>query len=208
MLAIGPWGGIDRQKRLADIVDDQIDAIGRTFLGLTLACARCHDHKFDPISTADYYGLAGFFFSSRILPDQAYLSHTAPRLKVPLASAVEVEEHRRRTARVQELEDRLQAAVDRHYATFCPRPAAQGRGLLAGRRGIIRNRPAGQARVSAEQFAQPPRSARVRPATLDRLPGTAPRGRLPSAGSARPQLRWRAGHRGLDGQRRTPLVGV
>jgi hypothetical protein len=84
MLAIGPWGGIDRPKRLADIVDDQIDTIGRSFLGLTIACARCHDHKFDPISTADYYGLAGFFFSSRILSDQAYLSHTAPRLTIPL----------------------------------------------------------------------------------------------------------------------------
>ena len=78
MLAIGPWGGIDRTKRLADIVDDQVDTIGRSFLGLTIACARCHDHKFDPIPTADYYGLAGFFFSSRILSDQSYLSHKAP----------------------------------------------------------------------------------------------------------------------------------
>jgi hypothetical protein len=41
----------------------------RTFLGLTVACARCHDHKFDPISQADYYGLAGIFFSTHILPN-------------------------------------------------------------------------------------------------------------------------------------------
>ena len=40
---------------MTDIVADQVDVVGRAFLGLTLACARCHDHKFDPISTADYY---------------------------------------------------------------------------------------------------------------------------------------------------------
>jgi hypothetical protein len=153
MLAIGPWGGIDRPKRLADIVDDQIDAIGRSFLGLTIACARCHDHKFDPISTADYYGLAGFFFSSRILSDTAYLSHTAPRLKITLATAAEVEEHRRGMVVVERLEDRLQSAVDRHYAAFArslvPRLADY---LLAT--WDYQNRPAGQARLSVEEFAK------------------------------------------------------
>ncbi len=65
-LAIGPWtlqnyikGQLD-----ADVVDHQIDRIGRTFLGQTLACARCHDHKFDPVPTADYYALAGIFHST------------------------------------------------------------------------------------------------------------------------------------------------
>src|SRR5207248_4473635 len=75
LLSLGPWGGIDRRKRMADIVDDQIDTIGRSFLGLTLACARCHDHKFDPITTADYYALAGIFYSSRVISDTGYLSH-------------------------------------------------------------------------------------------------------------------------------------
>src|SRR5207244_312440 len=51
MLAIGNWGGgdADKEKLLTDIVDDQIDVIGRTIMGLTIGCARCHDHKFDPI---------------------------------------------------------------------------------------------------------------------------------------------------------------
>ena len=49
----------DRNKH--DVIDDQIDVVGRGFLGLTLACARCHDHKFDPIPTADYYSLYGVF---------------------------------------------------------------------------------------------------------------------------------------------------
>ncbi len=47
-----------------EMISEQIDAIGRGFLGLSIACARCHDHKLDPISTADYYALAGILRSS------------------------------------------------------------------------------------------------------------------------------------------------
>ncbi|MFO0816921.1 MAG: PSD1 and planctomycete cytochrome C domain-containing protein [Pirellulales bacterium] len=47
-----------------DVIDDQIDVVGRGFLGLSLACARCHDHKFDPVPTADYYSLYGVFASA------------------------------------------------------------------------------------------------------------------------------------------------
>jgi hypothetical protein len=54
----------DSEKSRADDVDNQIDVAGKAFLGLTVACARCHDHKFDPIPAADYYGLAGVFHST------------------------------------------------------------------------------------------------------------------------------------------------
>ena len=47
------------------MLEDVIDNLGQTFLGLTLACARCHDHKFDPVPTADYYSLYGIFRSTR-----------------------------------------------------------------------------------------------------------------------------------------------
>ena len=47
-----------------DVIDDQIDVISKSILGLTVSCARCHDHKFDPIPTADYYSLAGIFLST------------------------------------------------------------------------------------------------------------------------------------------------
>ena len=56
----------DSVKSRADIVDNQIDVLGKAFLGLTVACARCHDHKFDPIPTADYYSLAGIMHSTYI----------------------------------------------------------------------------------------------------------------------------------------------
>ena len=56
----------DLVKKQADIVDEQIDTMGKTFMGLTLGCARCHDHKFDPIPTKDYYAMAGIFHSTNI----------------------------------------------------------------------------------------------------------------------------------------------
>jgi hypothetical protein len=51
---------------MADEWEDRVDVVGRALLGLTVACARCHDHMFDPISTEDYYGLAGVFASTRL----------------------------------------------------------------------------------------------------------------------------------------------
>ncbi len=65
-LAIGPWelvGGDKPQLRM-DVVDRQINRVGKAFLGMTFECARCHEHKFDPISLEDYYGLAGIFRST------------------------------------------------------------------------------------------------------------------------------------------------
>ena len=64
---LGPWYydiTVPRQAR-ADERHDRVDALTRGFLGLTVACARCHDHKFDSISTRDYYALAGVFSSSQ-----------------------------------------------------------------------------------------------------------------------------------------------
>ena len=58
-------GPVDVKGDEAGRVDNQIDVMTKTFLGLTVACARCHDHKFDAISTKDYYALAGFLQSSR-----------------------------------------------------------------------------------------------------------------------------------------------
>ncbi len=65
-LAIGvkSVGEEDQQKFFADLVDEQIDTTTRAFLATTVACARCHDHKFDPIPQADYYAMAGIFRST------------------------------------------------------------------------------------------------------------------------------------------------
>ncbi len=91
-LALGNWGGgdADKEKLLTDIADDQVDVVSRTFMGLTMACARCHDHKFDPISTADYYGLAGMFFSTHILPNVGPKTNGPPMLCIPLLPPAEL----------------------------------------------------------------------------------------------------------------------
>ena len=77
-----------------DQLDDQIDVISRGLLGLTVACARCHDHKFDPISTADYYSL------------HAALGNSRAPTELPLVGAPEVPEtYARELARRRRLRD-------------------------------------------------------------------------------------------------------
>jgi hypothetical protein len=57
----------DAPRAIADELDDRVDVMSRGLLGLTVSCARCHDHKYDPIPTQDYYSLAGVFHSSRLV---------------------------------------------------------------------------------------------------------------------------------------------
>lgn len=68
-LALGVKDHNARNERqfFADVVDEQIDVTSRAILGMTVACARCHDHKFDPISIEDYYAMAGVFHSTEPL---------------------------------------------------------------------------------------------------------------------------------------------
>jgi hypothetical protein len=68
-LVVGPKVllGNDERKQRMEVADEQLDTIGRAILGQTLGCARCHDHKFDPIPTADYYALAGIFTSTNVM---------------------------------------------------------------------------------------------------------------------------------------------
>ncbi|MFM7166113.1 MAG: PSD1 and planctomycete cytochrome C domain-containing protein [Planctomycetaceae bacterium] len=68
-LALGPkvLAEGDEKKLMLDIIDEQLDTIGRSMLGLTIGCARCHDHKFDPLTQADYYSLAGIFQSTKTM---------------------------------------------------------------------------------------------------------------------------------------------
>tara|TARA_B110000438_G_scaffold303189_1_gene363627 strand:+ start:1226 stop:3583 length:2358 start_codon:yes stop_codon:yes gene_type:complete len=90
-----------KEPRLAPLVirtvvaeewEERIDMVGRTFLGLSLACARCHDHKMDPITQRDYYALAGVFASSRILdvPLVAQKEQAAVRAAITAAAAIRV----------------------------------------------------------------------------------------------------------------------
>lgn len=99
----------DKDKLQLDIVDEQIDTVGKAFMGMTLGCARCHDHKFDPIPTADYYALAGIFQSTETVQGeiQRYVSDLV-RTPLPVSPelAAEVAAYK---VRKKQLEDQLAA---------------------------------------------------------------------------------------------------
>jgi hypothetical protein len=115
-LAIGEWGIQDDnpEKMVWDTADENIDAVGRTFLGLTLACTRCHDHKFDPLTTRDYYALAGMFVSTHVVAQQAKIGVHTPMMRVPLVPQAEIDEAKFQTAqgaaKIAEAEKRFSAA--------------------------------------------------------------------------------------------------
>lgn len=84
-LALGPKDLVERNthRLRMSIVAEQIDVLGRAFLAQTLACAECHDHKFDPFPTRDYYALAGILYSSQPLvgvrnKNTSYVGKLAP----------------------------------------------------------------------------------------------------------------------------------
>ncbi len=75
-LVVGPKVLLDVNTDLQrmDVADEQIDTIGKAVLGQTIGCARCHDHKFDPIPTSDYYALAGILTSTQIMEKRHMLN--------------------------------------------------------------------------------------------------------------------------------------
>lgn len=79
---------------VADEWEERVDVVSRTFMGLTVACARCHDHKFDPVSSEDYYALAGIFASCR-------------QVERPLISAQQYEPVRLAKLRIKTIEEEV-----------------------------------------------------------------------------------------------------
>jgi cytochrome c553 len=113
-LSNGVWdrGDADKEKIVSDMVDDQIDTVGKAFLGLTLGCARCHDHKFDPVSQEDYYGLAGIFYSCHILKDLGAKGAEYVMNRVPLVSRAQVQAREEKQRLIAQTEAKL-AAVEK-----------------------------------------------------------------------------------------------
>ncbi len=105
-----------KTRFIMDNVDEQIDTVTRSVLGLTVSCARCHDHKFDPIPTADYYALAGIFTSTadraglRNLMGGSGLAYYVPTNLVILASASELPPPPKEV--IEELEAKVAAAKE------------------------------------------------------------------------------------------------
>ncbi len=91
-----------------DVVDDQIDVTSKAFLGLTVACARCHDHKFDPISTKDYYAMAAIFASTLSYEK----GETGDPIQTPLAPESEYETFRKQWQEVLDLDHKIAKVID------------------------------------------------------------------------------------------------
>ena len=122
-LAMGPkvLAEGDQEKLLADIVDEQIDTVGKAFLGLSLGCARCHDHKFDPVSQADYYALAGVFKSTTTMES---LARIAKWHENDVATAAERALHDEHAARIVAHKATIDEFVARTRATLAAAGAA------------------------------------------------------------------------------------
>ncbi|MFM7121521.1 MAG: DUF1549 domain-containing protein, partial [Gammaproteobacteria bacterium] len=104
------------KKKVADELDDRVDTVTRGLLGLTVSCSRCHDHKFDPIPTRDYYALAAAY-------NGADLSTEVP-LASPAAVAARAEWSRAATTNANQRTALLQAEVDRVGRSQVPKIAA------------------------------------------------------------------------------------
>ena len=157
-LSLGPkvLAEVDERKMEMDIVDEQIDTIGRALFGLTLGCARCHDHKFDPFEQRDYYALAGVFKSTRTMQN---FKKVARWNEVSIATPDQV-------ARKKTHDERVAAAkkeIERRIATANAELTAQA--------------PAGQTRAKKpeEHYSETTKAelARLR-AALKRLEQSAP----------------------------------
>jgi len=151
----------DQTKFLMDNVDEQIDVTSKAILGLTISCARCHDHKFDPIPQSDYYKLAGIFRSTQILCGlQArqgggnqnsspalllQLSATPSRLETPEQKASREAQIKQLTQQLDEAQTQLQRIQERGQAfarqSFGSQdPTQQNQALLVRRRRLVQLR--------------------------------------------------------------------
>jgi Protein of unknown function (DUF1549)/Protein of unknown function (DUF1553)/Planctomycete cytochrome C len=110
-LALGPKAIAqqDKKKMLYDVYDEQVDVTTKAFLGLTVSCARCHDHKFDPILTKDYYAMVGMFASTRSFTDPE--SHVSVVLEKPLVPREEFERYKAARKEYQAKEQRVRTAI-------------------------------------------------------------------------------------------------
>jgi len=108
MLALGNtnFENQDKDQLRMDVVDEQLEVMGRAFLAQTISCARCHDHKFDPIPTRDYYALAGIFRNTKTLEH----GNVSRWLDLPLPSDPATESRiSAHTQQVDQLQQRMEA---------------------------------------------------------------------------------------------------
>lgn len=135
-LTLGNWNLEEQDKKQLDmdVVDEQLDTIGKAFLGQTIGCARCHDHKFDPVPTRDYYAMAGILRNSQTLKH----ANVSEWLEMPLPVGPELEKQLREQeqavevlqAKLKETKDAMKALAG---AGGGDKSGAKAAGILAAR---------------------------------------------------------------------------
>ena len=114
-LALGPKAIAqqDRVQMVYDVVDEQIDTVSKAFLSLTIACARCHDHKFDPILNTDYYSLASIFASSQTYADLSLEEGNVVQFHMePLVPADVYQRYRNHQDKIETIEKLIDATLE------------------------------------------------------------------------------------------------
>ena len=117
---INSEGGIIEEEYRVEYVADRVRTVGMGWLGLTFECARCHDHKFDPISQEDYYRLFAFFDNVPEMGEAGRVANAVPMVPAPTA------EQRRRIARLDSRIQQLQGRFDETAARWDPSAEALG----------------------------------------------------------------------------------
>jgi hypothetical protein len=109
-LSLGPkvLAEVDETKMEMDIIDEQVETVGRAFMGLTMGCARCHDHKFDPIRTDDYYAMAGIFKSTKTME---HFTKIAKWNEVDISTPEQRQQHADATAKVAAKQTEIDALI-------------------------------------------------------------------------------------------------
>jgi mono/diheme cytochrome c family protein len=100
----------DKIKMLYDVYDEQVDVTSKAFLGLTVACARCHNHKFDPILTKDYYAMTALFASTKSFSN--WESHVSVPLEKPLVPKAEFAKYQAARKELAEKDKRVKLATE------------------------------------------------------------------------------------------------
>ncbi|MFG0261595.1 MAG: DUF1553 domain-containing protein, partial [Novipirellula sp. JB048] len=114
----------DQAKMEMDIIDEQLDTIGRSIMGLTIGCARCHTHKFDPLSHHDYYALAGIFKSTHTMDSYKTV---AKWHEAAIESPEDIERREQHEQRVADHQRVIADHVAEATAKLDPAPAAEGK---------------------------------------------------------------------------------
>jgi Protein of unknown function (DUF1549)/Protein of unknown function (DUF1553)/Planctomycete cytochrome C len=122
----------DKKKMLYDVYDEQVDVTSRAFLGLTVACARCHNHKFDPILSKDYYAMVSMFASTRDFARDD--TDVAQLLYVPLVPKQQYAIYKKHQDRMAALRTAIEAIDSREQVKFVRENGAHlGDYMLAAR---------------------------------------------------------------------------